>query len=505
MSCNCNPNDLLNQTNSVLGGCYPTPTFSNGGSYVGVLLTSSSFTLGTITNTTIQNSAISGTSVTGLPTPTLASDAVTKSYADTIAYRGPDIHAACVAATVGTSITLTGGAPATLDGRTLVLNDRVLVKDQTNSVQNGIYYVSTLGSGSNGTWSRVSDADFTGELFVGAQVQVQYGTINGGSNWVLSGSVIPTIGTSSIIFVRQYSFTALPAAKVTGQLIDSQLANVSASKLFGTSTISSDVGVGTNTRVRIGPEYNGILVGSKLSLTKNGSDSGVTALFSGGNGTAQIETDSASNSGLTVFLLRNSSGVETISLRSDGTVGIGKSLTILSSTASYISNSLTVGNTVQAANLIGTASVTTPQLTVSGTANVTGNVTVASGNILAVVGNIQAGTNLEALTGHVAANELILDNYITPTTAGSAGNATINRVCGAVTFAAGANTLTVTNSFVTDQSTVLLTMGSDDNTARDLVAVVSAGSLVIKLKTAPTAPTRVNFLVVNGWGGIPPS
>jgi len=500
MSCNCeNLNDLVNQPNSILGGCYPTPTFSNGGSYVGVLLTSSSFTLGTVTNTAIQNSAISGTSITGLPTPVLASDAATKSYADTVAYRGPDIHAACVAATVGTSITLTGGAPATLDNRTLVLNDRVLVKDQTNSVENGIYYVSTLGSGSNGTWSRAADADHTGELLVGAQVQVQYGTINGGSNWVMSGSTIPTIGTSSIVFVRQYSFSALPAAKITGQLIDSQLANISASKLFGTSTVSSDVGVGTNTRVRIGPEYNGILVGGKLFLTKNGSDSGVMASFVGGNGLAQIETDSASDSGLTVVRLKNASGVETISLRSDGTVGIGKSLTILSSTPSLITSSLTIGNTLQAANLVATNTTTTPQLTVSGIANVTGNITCSTGNIFAVTGNVQAGGNVESLGGHVAANELQLDNYITPTDAGHAGDITINKVCGAVTFAAGANTLTVTNSFVTEESTVLLTIGTDDATARNPVAVVSAGSLVIKMKTAPTAPTRVNFLVVNGW------
>jgi len=57
-----------------------------------------------------------------------------------------------------TNITLAGGAPDTVGGVTLVANDRVLVPNQTSGSQNGIYYVSTLGTGANGTWTR--DEDF---------------------------------------------------------------------------------------------------------------------------------------------------------------------------------------------------------------------------------------------------------------------------------------------------------------------------------------------------------
>ena len=52
------------------------------------------------------------------------------------------------------NITLSGGAPNQVDGVNLSLKDRVLVTGQSTASQNGIYYVTTLGSGSNGTWSR---------------------------------------------------------------------------------------------------------------------------------------------------------------------------------------------------------------------------------------------------------------------------------------------------------------------------------------------------------------
>ena len=48
--------------------------------------------------------------------------------------------------------------PNTIDGVSLNFNDRILVKDQTNAAQNGIYWVLTVGTGANGWWSRTLDA-----------------------------------------------------------------------------------------------------------------------------------------------------------------------------------------------------------------------------------------------------------------------------------------------------------------------------------------------------------
>ena len=93
------------------------------------------------------------------------------------AYQIYDIdYKQAVRAVTTSNVTLAGGAPATVDGVTLVLNDRVLVTAQGTGSQNGIYYVTTVGTGSNGTWTRSTDTDVTGELLSGTIVMVTEGT-----------------------------------------------------------------------------------------------------------------------------------------------------------------------------------------------------------------------------------------------------------------------------------------------------------------------------------------
>ena len=88
-----------------------------------------------------------------------------------------------VATTVGQNVTtLAGGAPLVVDGVTLLLGDRVLVKNQTTASQNGIYTVSVLGTGADGTWVRATDADTAIEM-AGVTAVVQRGTAQGGQFW----------------------------------------------------------------------------------------------------------------------------------------------------------------------------------------------------------------------------------------------------------------------------------------------------------------------------------
>ena len=60
-----------------------------------------------------------------------------------------------------TSIT---GAPNTISGVSLLLNDIILVRSTTNEWQNGIYIVQTLGTGADGIWVRQSSFDTTAEI-----------------------------------------------------------------------------------------------------------------------------------------------------------------------------------------------------------------------------------------------------------------------------------------------------------------------------------------------------
>lgn len=104
------------------------------------------------------------------------------------------------AATTANVATLAGGAPNTVDGVSLSAGDRILVKDQSSGAQNGIYAVSTVGSGSNGTWARAGDADTAAELPSGTVVSVQEGTANGDKLFMLTTNGPITLGTTALVW-----------------------------------------------------------------------------------------------------------------------------------------------------------------------------------------------------------------------------------------------------------------------------------------------------------------
>jgi len=119
------------------------------------------------------------------------------------AHQLQDIDYKQTARAVTTSnITLSGGAPATVDGVSLALRDRVLVTGQSTGSENGIYYVTTVGAGSNGTWARSLDADTTGEVSAGMIIMVTEGTTYADTQWKLTTDDPITIGTTSLTFVR---------------------------------------------------------------------------------------------------------------------------------------------------------------------------------------------------------------------------------------------------------------------------------------------------------------
>ncbi len=99
--------------------------------------------------------------------------------------------------TGATNTTITGISNLTLDTSvTLAANDRVLVKNQTSSQNNGIYYVSTLGTGAaDGTWTRTAGADSSADI-ASAIVNIDEGTTLGGTHWANSFKATDTLGTA---------------------------------------------------------------------------------------------------------------------------------------------------------------------------------------------------------------------------------------------------------------------------------------------------------------------
>ncbi len=112
-------------------------------------------------------------------------------------------------------ITLTGGAPVVVDGVTLQANNRVLVRAQSNAAQNGLYYVSTLGTGSNGTWMRTSDGNQDGEIDPGMVVMVTEGTAYADTPWKLTTNGAIEIGITNLTFEQFSSAGTVPGGANT--------------------------------------------------------------------------------------------------------------------------------------------------------------------------------------------------------------------------------------------------------------------------------------------------
>ena len=129
--------------------------------------------------------------------------------------------------TAGVGATLTNSstqAALTLDGVTLVVADRVLIKDQTTATQNGIYVVTTVGDGSsNWVLTRATPEDQPAELSGGAFVFVEQGTLNANNGYVFTHTGNPTFGTTDLD-VAQFSgagqITAGAALTKSGNQMD---------------------------------------------------------------------------------------------------------------------------------------------------------------------------------------------------------------------------------------------------------------------------------------------
>ena len=145
-----------------------------------------------LTGGTMSGAIAMGTSkITGMGDPTLAQDAATKNYVDNLS-QGLDAKASCRVATTA-NITLSG--TQTIDGISVIAADRVLVKDQTTTANNGIYLCAS------GAWTRTTDADTWAEL-PAAFVFVEVGTLNANNGYVCTVADGGTLGTTAITWVQ---------------------------------------------------------------------------------------------------------------------------------------------------------------------------------------------------------------------------------------------------------------------------------------------------------------
>ena len=170
-----------------------------------------------------------------------------------------DWKQSCRVATIGSNITLSGSAPNTIDGVTLKQFDRILVKDQTDKTQNGIYYVTTVGTGSNGTWARATDANTSEKVSSGLIVSITEGTTLAGNSYKLVTPDPITLDTTQLTFSVWGAGGGGSAGGSDGQI---QYNNLNA--FAGAPGVTTD---GSSITVSSNVSYGGTVLTSTITTT----------------------------------------------------------------------------------------------------------------------------------------------------------------------------------------------------------------------------------------------
>ena len=138
---------------------------------------------------------VNNSRISNVTDPTQAQDAATKAYVDAVKQALDIKDSVRVATTAALTIASDLGVGDSIDGVTLADGDRVLVKNQTDASQNGIYV-----AGSSPV--RSADANASTEVTSGMFCFVEEGTVNGDNGFVLTTNDPITLDTTDLTFTQ---------------------------------------------------------------------------------------------------------------------------------------------------------------------------------------------------------------------------------------------------------------------------------------------------------------
>lgn len=360
-------------------------------------------------STTGTISANSG-AITDVATPTAAGDAVNKQYVDDLVAAGITYHTPVkyevpnttgnLNATynqpggagdgVGATLTNAGTLAAfTPDGTVASVNDRILIYNQTNAFENGVYTVTTVGDGST-AWvlTRATDADSyalkdPNGLGAGDAFFITSGNTGAGETYVCNTTGTITFGTTAINFVQVsatqiYSAgngiditgptislvtpvtvanggTGLTTAPTDGQLLTGNGAGYSLNTLYGGTGISIANAPGSITITNTAPDQI-VTISAGTNITVGGGYPSFVISSSAGASGPVLESDITISTNYTISTGKNGLSVGPVTIGSGGALNVptGQTYMVLNSSAGSGAGQLaTVGKTIAMAIVFG--------------------------------------------------------------------------------------------------------------------------------------------------------
>lgn len=293
-----------------------------------------------------------------------------------------------------TGVDLTNTGDFDLNGNTVAIGDRILIKDQASATQNGIYVVTTAGAA--GAIERASDHDGSpaGEVSSGNYTFVELGATYENVGFVLQGDGILTLNTDNLVWVvfttsgnGIYSGSGTTPASVTNVTLGNTLNFVGSSV---TTTISSTGVVGIN-NVGTGGGYS-------FRTTSTASGTIGIALFNTGSGSGSIDLRATSDN--PQIGIADSTGTTNVMLRSSGD--------------SYFLNDLGIGTATASANLHVNGTIRFDGLTTTPAAGYVLQSTNANGDLDWVsLTSLDSRTTLSGQTTTATPTEIYVDGVAT--------------------------------------------------------------------------------------------
>ena len=270
---------MANVKNYGLKGIGNDVQFGKGGGRL-VYDTSSSFFKFTTDGTTLSQARVA-------TTPSNANDAASKSYVDSTA-SGLDVKNSVRAATTGNGTLASAYANGqTIDGVALATNDRILLKDQTDASENGIYTVNASGAP-----TRATDFDSDAEVTSGAFAFVEEGTVNADNGFVLSTNGAITVGTTNLAFTQFSGGGAITAG--SGMTKTGNTLNVIGGDGIAAAADELAIDLAASTALN----FSGGKLDVTIDLSDNTNDvTGTLGIANGGTGATSLDdiTDAGSS------------------------------------------------------------------------------------------------------------------------------------------------------------------------------------------------------------------